>query len=106
MVSCKAHNLVPKGLWVRIPPLSFLEDSIAIFWNGPCHYYPIYGQKSLNQTQNRDKIKKSLFEKSGYSVYIIKDVDEVYPREIWKNRDKRTDVQLNLFLEFLGRKLK
>lgn len=77
-------------------------QQIAIFWNGPCHYYPIYGQKSLNQTQNRDKIKKSLFEKSGYKVYIIKDVDEVYPREIWKNRDKRTDVQLNLFLEFLG----
>ena len=27
MVSCKAHNLVPKGLWVQIPPLSLLEDS-------------------------------------------------------------------------------
>lgn len=60
------------------------------------------GQKSLNQTQNRDRIKKSLFEKAGYKVYIVKDVDEAYPREIWKNRDKRTDVQLNLFLEFLG----
>lgn len=77
-------------------------QQIAIFWNGPCHYYPIYGQKSLNQTQNRDRIKKSLFEKAGYKVYIVKDVDEAYPREIWKNRDKRTDVQLNLFLEFLG----
>ena len=79
-------------------------QQIAIFWNGPCHYYPIYGQKNLNQTQNRDKIKKSLFEKAGYKVYIIKDVNEVYPKKIWKNKDKRTDIQLNLFLEFLGRR--
>lgn len=77
-------------------------ENIAIFWNGKCHYYPIFGQKSLNQTQNRDRIKKSLFEKAGYIVYIIKDVDEAYPKEIWKSRDKRTDVQLNRFLKFLS----
>lgn len=77
------------------------SKKIAIFWNGACHYYPIYGQKSLNQTQNRDMIKKSLFENAGYKVYVIKDIDESYPREILKNRDKRTDFQLNLFLEYL-----
>ena len=77
-------------------------ERIAIFWNGACHYYPIYGQKSLNQTQNRDKIKKSLFENAGYKVYVIKDINEVYPKEILKDRDKRTDFQLNLFLKSLG----
>ena len=77
------------------------SEKMAIFWNGACHYYPIYGQKSLNQTQNRDIIKKSLFENAGYKVYIIKDVDEFYPKEILKDRDKRTDLQLSLFLEYL-----
>ena len=78
------------------------SEKIAIFWNGACHYYPIYGQKSLNQTQNRDRIKKSLFEDAGYKVYVIKDIDEVYPNEILKDIDKRTDFQLNIFLEYLN----
>jgi len=77
------------------------SEGIAIFWNGACHYYPIYGQKSLNQTQNRDRIKKSLFEDAEYKVYIIKDIDELYPKEILKNRDKRTDLQLSGFLDYL-----
>lgn len=74
--------------------------NLAVFWNGACHYLPIYGQKNLNQTQNRDKIKKSLFEKNGIKVYIIKDVNESYPKNV-KNRDGKTDFQLRQFLEYL-----
>ena len=40
---------------------------------------------------------------AGYIVYVIKDIDDVYPKEILKDRDKRTEFQLNLFLKFLGR---
>lgn len=76
-------------------------EKIAIFWNGAVHYFPIYGQKNLNNVQNRDKIKKSLFENAGYKVYVIKDIEEVYPKEILKDRDKRTEFQLNLFLKSL-----
>lgn len=92
-------NKIIKDGWdadVFIPSLN-----LAIFWNGTCHYYPIYGEKSLNATQNRDKIKKELFENIGIKVYIIKDIDLEYPKEIRKHREKRVEFQLQKFLEYL-----
>ena len=95
-------NKVIKDGWdtdIFIPSLN-----LAIFWNGACHYYPIYGEKSLNATQNRDKIKKELFENIGIKVYLIKDIDLEYPKEIKKYKEKRVEFQLQKFLEFLNNK--
>ena len=51
----------------------------AILWNGPWHYKQIGKKHSLKQVQNRDKIKYKEIIKSGYSVYIIKDMGKYNP---------------------------
>lgn len=52
-----------------------IEDiKYAILWNGPWHYRKIkYGQ-SIEQIQNRDKIKIKEIVDCGYTPYIIKDL--------------------------------
>jgi hypothetical protein len=50
------------------------DEKIAIFWNGPWHYREMnFKNHSLLQVQNRDKIKKKLFENLGWSVFIFED---------------------------------
>ena len=50
------------------------EYKLAILWNGPWHYKEMpFGNHSLSQVQNRDKIKKSLFEKEGWNVLVYED---------------------------------
>ena len=52
-----------------------IEDyKIAILWNGPWHYKKITKKHSVEQVQNRDKIKISEIKNKGYIPYIIKDV--------------------------------
>jgi hypothetical protein len=47
---------------------------IAILWNGPWHYKEMnMSNHSLSQVQTRDKIKKKLFESSGWTVVIFED---------------------------------
>ena len=50
------------------------EYKIAILWNGPWHYKKIKEKHSVEQVQNRDKIKISEIQKTGYMPYIIKDL--------------------------------
>ena len=50
------------------------EHKIAILWNGIWHYKKITKNHSLEQVQNRDKIKVLEIEKFGYEPYIIKDM--------------------------------
>ena len=48
--------------------------NIAIMWNGPWHYKEMnFGNHSLKQVQNRDKIKISLFESIGIKVITYED---------------------------------
>jgi hypothetical protein len=47
---------------------------IAILWNGPWHYKQISKSQSLEQVQNRDKIKLKEIETFGYKSHIIKDL--------------------------------
>lgn len=47
---------------------------IAILWNGKWHYEKITEQHSLEQVQNRDKIKQKEIENCGYIPYIVKDM--------------------------------
>lgn len=52
-----------------------IEDAkIAVLWNGKWHYQKIKGNHSLEQVQNRDKIKIQEIENCGYKPYIIKDM--------------------------------
>jgi hypothetical protein len=51
-----------------------LSKKIAILWNGPFHYKQIFKKQSLEQVQNRDKIKMKVIENNGYKNYIIKDL--------------------------------
>ena len=47
---------------------------LAVLWNGKWHYEKIKNNHSVEQVQNRDKIKISEIEKAGYRYYIIKDM--------------------------------
>lgn len=52
-----------------------IEDlKIAILWNGKWHYEKIKKEHSVEQVQNRDKIKIKEIENAGYIPYIIKDL--------------------------------
>ena len=52
-----------------------LKDyKIAILWNGIWHYEKITEQHSVEQVQNRDKVKKKEIKNKGYKPYVIKDM--------------------------------
>ena len=50
------------------------DIKFAILWNGKWHYEKITKLHSVEQTQNRDKIKIEEISKYGYIPYIIKDM--------------------------------
>jgi len=50
------------------------DEKVAILWNGIWHYKKINGSHSVDQVQNRDRIKMKEIEKCGYRVYVIKDM--------------------------------
>ena len=98
----EANKLIVDG-WdadVFIPSLN-----LAIFWNGACHYYPIYGTASLNQTQNRDRIKEKLFNNIGIRVYVIRDINSEYPEDIRRSRRGKVLYQLDRLLLFVREEL-
>lgn len=54
---------------ISIPSLK-----IAIFWNGPWHYKDMKMKShSLEQVQNRDRIKTKLFQEHGWKVIVFED---------------------------------
>lgn len=62
-----------------------VEDiKTAILWNGKWHYEKITKKHSVEQVQNRDKIKIKEIEGRGYKVYIIKDMGK-YKKEFVEN---------------------
>ena len=66
------HNEPMFGGWdadIIIPDIKY-----AILWNGPWHYKQIKRACSLEQIQNRDKIKIQEILNAGYTPYIIKDM--------------------------------
>lgn len=51
-----------------------IEDlKLAVLWNGNWHYSKIKEKHSVEQVQNRDRIKQEEIIKSGYNFYVIKD---------------------------------
>lgn len=52
-----------------------VEDfKIAVLWNGKWHYEKITKKHSVEQIQNRDKIKLKEITNYGYKPYVIKDM--------------------------------
>ena len=50
------------------------ELKLAILWNGKWHYEKITKKHSVEQVQNRDRIKQEEIIKAGYRFYVIKDM--------------------------------
>ena len=50
------------------------DIKLAILWNGKWHYEKITKQHSVEQVQNRDKIKIKEIQKHNWTPYIIKDM--------------------------------
>ena len=72
-----------------------IEDyKIAILWNGPWHYKKIKEKHSVEQVQNRDKIKISEIQKTGYIPYIIKDMG--------KYNKSFVEIEFQKFLEYIN----
>jgi len=66
-----------------------IEDiKTAILWNGKWHYEKIMKKHSLEQVQNRDKIKLGEIQKLGYKYYIIKDLGKYNPEFVEKEFEK------------------
>lgn len=52
-----------------------IEDlKLAVLWNGKWHYEKITEKHSVEQVQNRDKIKLKEIAEKGYESYVIKDM--------------------------------
>lgn len=57
-----------------------IEDlKVAVLWNGKWHYEKVTRSHSLEQVQNRDKIKLKEIESAGYTPYVIKDMGKADP---------------------------
>ena len=66
---------------------------IAILWNGPWHYRKITADHSLEQVQNRDRLKIAEITTYGFTPYVIKDLSKA-------NKNKVL-TEFNLLLKYL-----
>ena len=69
------------------------EHKIAILWNGPWHYKKITTDHSLEQVQNRDRLKIAEITTYGFTPYVIKDLSKA-------NKNKVL-TEFNLLLKYL-----
>ena len=51
-----------------------VDEKIAILWNGKWHYEKITEKHSVEQVQNRDRLKIKEIESLGFTPYIVKDM--------------------------------
>jgi AraC-like DNA-binding protein len=49
------------------------DYKIAVFWDGPFHRRPIFGEKNLQLVQKRDVIKKNKLCSVGWKIIIVND---------------------------------
>lgn len=55
------------------------KHKIAILWNGKWHYKKLAEDHSVEQVQNRDRIKKEEIREKGYEPYVVKDMGKHNP---------------------------
>lgn len=66
-----------------------IEDiKVAVLWNGKWHYQKLKDKHSVEQVQNRDKIKLNEITRKGYTPYIIKDMGKFNPQFVKNEFDK------------------
>ena len=58
------------------------EYRLAILWNGPWHYRKITAEHSLEQVQNRDRLKIAEITAHGFIPYIIKDLSKANKNKV------------------------
>ena len=68
----------------------------AVLWNGKWHYEKITADHSVEQVQNRDRIKINEIIKCGYTPYIIKDVG--------KHKDSFVREEFDKFIKLVSTK--
>ena len=73
-----------------------LDIAVAVLWNGPWHYKKITQKHSLNQVQNRDRLKIKEIENCGFKPYIIKDMG--------KFNSSKVENEFNIFCKWLNEK--
>lgn len=64
------------------------DYKIAVLWNGVWHYKDIYKGTSLEQIQNRDRIKEKEIVNKGYIPYIITDMGKANKKFVEQEFDK------------------
>ena len=75
-----------------------IEDiKTAVLWNGKWHYSKIKEKHSVEQVQNRDKIKQREITEKGYQYYVIKDMGK-YNRLFVENKFAEFLCNVKLFL--------
>ena len=67
------------------------DYKLAILWNGIWHYKEIHKNCSLEQIQNRDKIKEQEIIKYGYYPYVIRDMGKENHKFVLQEFDKLLD---------------
>jgi hypothetical protein len=73
-----------------------IEDlKLAVLWNGKWHYEKITEKHSVEQVQNRDKIKLKEIAEKGYGSYVIKDMGK-YKKTFVEEKFKEMLVFLKL----------
>jgi hypothetical protein len=70
------------------------ELKLAISWNGKWHYEKIAEKHSVEQVQNRDKIREKEIIKSGYKHYVVKDMCKFNEEFVKKEFDKLLTIYL------------
>ncbi len=74
-----------------------IEDiKVAILWNGIWHYKKITNKHSIEQVQNRDRLKIEEIRKCGYEPYIIKDIG--------KHSIEKVEDEWNIFQKWISNK--
>lgn len=53
--------------------IALVKDRVAIEWDGPNHFSPIYGEESLALVKAKDDIKNYSLTKSGWTVIRVRD---------------------------------
>ena len=78
---------------------------LAIHWNGPLHYKPIYGDEYLKKIQDKDVKRYEAVKRTGYTNYIVNDSESKAKRKYIDTKINNEIDNLFLFLSFLSSEL-
>lgn len=71
------------------------NEKIAVLWNGKWHHEKLASGHSVEQTQNRDRIKLKEITESGYTAYVVDDFGKYNAKFVQQEFDKFCDFVEN-----------